>query len=35
MDGAHVTGMRTGCIGGLAARELANEIVGAGTQARW
>lgn len=40
MDGTHVTGMRTGCIGGLAARELANEpvelaVVGAGTQARW
>ncbi|WP_247730740.1 ornithine cyclodeaminase family protein [Halovivax limisalsi] len=40
MDGTHVTGMRTGCIGGLAARELATEpvdlgVVGAGTQARW
>ncbi|MCD2204582.1 ornithine cyclodeaminase family protein [Halobacterium sp. KA-6] len=40
MDGSHVTGMRTGCIGGLAARELANKpvtlgVIGAGTQARW
>ena len=40
MDGTHVTGMRTGCIGGLSARELANEpvslgVIGAGTQARW
>ncbi|MFC3959139.1 ornithine cyclodeaminase family protein [Halovivax cerinus] len=40
MDGTHVTGMRTGCIGGLAARELAHEpvdlaVIGAGTQARW
>ncbi|SDR19950.1 ornithine cyclodeaminase family protein [Natronobacterium texcoconense] len=40
MDGTHITGMRTGCIGGLAARELATEpvelgVVGAGTQARW
>jgi alanine dehydrogenase len=40
MDGTHVTGMRTGCIGGLAARELVNKpvdlgIIGAGTQARW
>lgn len=39
MDGTHITGMRTGCIGGLAARELANEpvdlgVIGAGTQAR-
>lgn len=40
MDGAHVTGARTGCIGGLAVRELTDGpitvgIVGAGTQARW
>lgn len=40
MDGNHVTGMRTGCLGGLAARELANDpvdlaVIGAGTQARW
>lgn len=40
MDGNRVTGIRTGCIGGLAARELALEpvdlgVIGAGTQARW
>jgi len=40
MDGTHITGMRTGCIGGLATRELANQpvdlgVIGSGTQARW
>lgn len=40
MDGTRVTGARTGCIGGLAARELAEGpltvgVIGAGTQARW
>lgn len=40
MDGNHVTGARTGSIGGLAARELTSgpirvAVVGAGTQARW
>ena len=41
MAGARITGARTGCIGGLAARELAADapielgILGAGTQARW
>lgn len=40
MDGTTVTNARTGCIGGLAARELANgpvtlAVIGAGTQARW
>ncbi|ADJ14887.1 ornithine cyclodeaminase family protein [Halalkalicoccus jeotgali] len=40
MDGTRVTGARTGCIGGLAARDLAGDpltvgVIGAGTQARW
>ncbi|SDN28345.1 alanine dehydrogenase [Halogranum gelatinilyticum] len=42
MAGTRVTNARTGCIGGLAARELANVdgeirlgVVGSGTQARW
>lgn len=40
MDGTRVTGARTGCIGGLAARDLAEDpltvgVIGAGTQARW
>ena len=41
MAGTRVTNVRTGCIGGLAARELAPSgpvrlgVVGAGTQARW
>jgi alanine dehydrogenase len=45
MDGSRVTAARTGCIGGLAARELAARdrdpgpvtlgVLGAGTQARW
>lgn len=41
MDGVRVTSARTGCIGGLAARELAVDdpvtlgVLGAGTQARW
>ena len=40
MDGTLVTSARTGCIGGLAARELATGpvslgVLGAGTQARW
>lgn len=40
MNGTHVTSVRTGCIGGLAARELATDpvrlaVIGAGTQARW
>jgi alanine dehydrogenase len=40
MDGNRVTNARTGCIGGLAARDLATEpvdlaVIGAGTQARW
>jgi alanine dehydrogenase len=41
MAGTRVTNARTGCIGGLAARELASSgpvrlgVVGAGTQARW
>jgi len=40
MDGSRVTGARTGCIGGIAVRELTDgpvavAIVGAGTQARW
>ncbi|MFC6904505.1 ornithine cyclodeaminase family protein [Halalkalicoccus tibetensis] len=40
MDGTRVTGARTGCIAGLAARDLASDplrvgIIGAGTQARW
>lgn len=42
MAGTRVTNARTGCIGGLAARALANTdspvtlgVIGAGTQARW
>lgn len=40
LAGTRVTSARTGCIGGLAARELANGpvrlgVFGAGTQARW
>lgn len=40
MSGEHVTNVRTGCIGGLAARELATRpvtlgVLGAGAQARW
>jgi alanine dehydrogenase len=40
MDGTRVTGARTGCIIGLAARDLASDpltvgVIGAGTQARW
>lgn len=40
MDGDRITNARTGCIGGLAARELAQHpitlgLIGAGTQARW
>lgn len=42
MAGTRVTNARTGCIGGLAAKHLANGsgpvrlgVVGAGTQARW
>ncbi|WP_049997196.1 ornithine cyclodeaminase family protein [Halococcus sediminicola] len=40
MAGNHVTNARTGCIGGLSARALADPpvtvgVVGAGTQARW
>ncbi|WP_372912366.1 ornithine cyclodeaminase family protein [Salinigranum sp.] len=41
MDGDRLTNARTGCIGGLAARELAADppvdlaVVGAGAQARW
>ncbi|MFC4359862.1 ornithine cyclodeaminase family protein [Halobium salinum] len=41
LHGTRVTNARTGCIGGLAARELANEgpvrlgVLGAGAQARW
>lgn len=40
MDGTYVTAARTGCIGGLAARELTSGsiavgVIGAGTQARW
>ncbi|WP_115862556.1 ornithine cyclodeaminase family protein [Halorussus litoreus] len=41
MAGTRITNARTGCIGGLAATELADEspvalgILGAGTQARW
>ncbi|PSQ15334.1 ornithine cyclodeaminase [Halobacteriales archaeon QS_8_69_26] len=40
MAGTRITNARTGCIGGLAARELADSpvrlgILGAGTQARW
>ncbi|WP_122088479.1 ornithine cyclodeaminase family protein [Halalkalicoccus subterraneus] len=40
MDGTRVTGARTGCVAGLAARDLAADpltvgVIGAGTQARW
>lgn len=40
LAGTRITNARTGCIGGLAARELADSpvrlaLVGAGTQARW
>ncbi|MDY6764336.1 MAG: ornithine cyclodeaminase family protein [Halobacteria archaeon] len=40
MAGTRITNARTGCIGGLSARELAHEpvklgVIGAGTQARW
>lgn len=41
MAGTRVTNARTGCVGGLAARELAVEgslvvgVIGAGAQARW
>jgi alanine dehydrogenase len=40
LDGTRVTNARTGCVGGLAARELADApvtlgLLGAGTQARW
>lgn len=40
MDGTRITGARTGCIAGLAARDLAIDpltvgVIGAGTQARW
>ena len=41
LAGTRITNARTGCIGGLAARELAPErpvrvgVIGAGTQARW
>ncbi|MFB6298853.1 MAG: ornithine cyclodeaminase family protein [Halobacteriales archaeon] len=40
MAGTRITNARTGCIGGLAARELGNApvtlgVIGAGTQARW
>lgn len=40
MDGTYITAIRTGCIGGLATRELAEDpvdlaVIGAGTQARW
>jgi alanine dehydrogenase len=40
MDGTMITNARTGCIGGLAVRELAPEagrigVLGAGAQARW
>jgi len=40
MAGTRITNARTGCIGGLAARELATGpvslgVLGAGTQARW
>lgn len=40
MAATRITNARTGCIGGLAARELAREpitlgVIGAGTQARW
>ena len=40
LDGTRITNARTGCIGGLAARELATGpvrlgVIGAGAQARW
>jgi alanine dehydrogenase len=40
MNGGRITNARTGCIGGLAARDLANQpatlgVLGAGAQARW
>jgi len=41
LDGSHVTSARTGCVGGLAARDLAAGdgvtlgVLGAGAQARW
>ncbi|WP_435077279.1 ornithine cyclodeaminase family protein [Halococcus sp. AFM35] len=40
MNGGTITNARTGCIGGLAARDLATEpvtlgVLGAGAQARW
>jgi len=41
LAGNHITNARTGCIGGLAVRELAIDgplevaVIGAGTQARW
>lgn len=41
LAGNRITSARTGCIGGLAARELATDgplevaVIGAGTQARW
>ncbi|MFC4544516.1 ornithine cyclodeaminase family protein [Halosolutus amylolyticus] len=40
MPGTRVTNVRTGCVGGLAARALASEpirlaVIGAGVQARW
>jgi alanine dehydrogenase len=39
LDATRLTNARTGCIGGLAARELSNGgrvgVLGAGTQARW
>lgn len=40
MNASSITNARTGCIGGLAARELATEpvelaVIGAGAQARW
>lgn len=40
MPGTRVTNVRTGCVGGLAARALASEpirlaVIGAGAQARW
>lgn len=40
MAGTRITNVRTGCIGGLAARALASgpvtlAVIGAGTQARW
>lgn len=40
MDANSITNARTGCIGGLAVRELANKpvelaVIGAGVQARW